>query len=146
MCIRDSHTVGQRTRSGKDINYPGETGARKITGWEAVKKGVFGIQPTSVSSGYKAYYALSKMKKKIAEKKTAWADRYVNAVRRGDEEERYKIIKEILEWNLAAAEDQKPWRYININRLIKNRMAMDSLRGMPKIQRPRALAISQAWH
>jgi hypothetical protein len=139
------HTVGQRTRSGKDINYPGKAGAKKITKWEAIRKGLAGIQPPSLSSGYKAYYASGKMKRNIAERKRAWADRYVNAVRRGDEKERYKIVREIVEWNSAAIEDNKTWRLVNIEQMIKSRMAASSLRGIPKTQRPRALEISQAW-
>jgi hypothetical protein len=139
------HTIGQRTRSGRDINFPGEPGPKKITKGEAIGKAILGIQPPSMSSGYKAYYASSKMKKTISGKKIRWADRYVNAVRRGDEDERYKIVREIVEWNIAAVEDNKPWRRVNIEQMVINRMAASSLRGVPKIQRQRALEISQAW-
>jgi hypothetical protein len=63
------YTKGQRTRGGKAINVPGKKEPRKITGAEAIKKGILGLQPTEVSSGYKAYRAATKMKRAIADRK-----------------------------------------------------------------------------
>jgi len=91
------YTRGQRTRGGKAINVPGEREPRKITGVEAVKKTVLGLQPIEVSSGYKAYQATQKMKSEIRDKKTAWADQYANAKIDKDLKEMIKIKKEVLE-------------------------------------------------
>lgn len=58
-------TTGHGTRSGRDISAPGERGPRKITGPEAVKKALLGLQPTSVSKGYGAYQATRRLKESL---------------------------------------------------------------------------------
>jgi hypothetical protein len=85
------YTKGQRTRGGKAINVPGKREPRKITGAEAIRKSVLGLQPTEVSSGYKAYRAATKMKRAIADKKRDWADKIANATIDRD----FKKVREI---------------------------------------------------
>ena len=136
---------GQRTRGGKDINYPGEAGARKITTTEALKKALLGLQPTSVSSGYKSFAATSKMRTSMAERKTKWADRLVNAIRKKDDVERKRVLREISEWNRMATESKKFYRRVNIRQMIRSRLKMSGLSSVPRSMRGRALEISDQW-
>ena len=139
------YNEGQITKSGKVVNFAGEKGPKKITGAEAIKKGVFGFQPTSVTSGYKAYQASINMKQKLQDRKSEWANRFVNAKRRGDKDEMKAIRKEIFEWNKAAISDKKPWKKVNINAMIKSRLSEDNMRGIPKGQRQEVKRISNIW-
>ncbi len=141
----DLWSEGQRTRGGRDINYPGKIGARKITTPEALRKALLGLQPTSVSSGCAAYAATSKMRQSILSRKTRWADRIVNAIRRKDSDERDKILKEINEWNKKAIEDKKYCRVVDIRKMVKGRLRGSDMRGIPKVMRRRAIEISKQW-
>ena len=136
---------GQRTRSGRDINYPGETGPKKITAREAIQKGVIGLQPTSVSKGYASYQAISKMEKSIQEKKTAWADQFVNAFRRGDKAKMKAIIRKQNNWNLKAGKEKKDWKGIDITASVNRRLDTGGLIGIPQLMRKRALEIAKQW-
>lgn len=140
---------GQRTRGGRDINYPGVPGPKKITGAEALKKGVLGLQPTSVSKGYKAYKATQKMKDSVQTKKTKWVDQFVNALRRGkrtgDFSEAKRIGGKINEWNEKARVDKKPHRILDMNEAISNRLDPNNGKNIPKQMRPKAMGIAGEW-
>ena len=136
---------GQRTRSGRDINYPGEPGPKKITAKEAIQKGVIGLQPTSVSKGYASYQAISNMEKSIQEKKTAWADQFVNAFRSGDKAKMQAIIKKQNNWNLKAGKQKKAWKGIDITKSVNRRLETGGLIGIPQLMRKRALEIAKQW-
>lgn len=138
-------TTGQRSRSGKDINYPGEKGPRKIGGGEAVMKSVLGLQPLSVSKGYEAYQSAGKLKDAISERKRQWADRYVNAVRRGDRREQNLIEKEIREWNQKARAEGRTYRIVDIRKMIRSRMDEDNMKSMPRAMRGRVRDIAAGW-
>lgn len=49
-------TEGQKTLKGRDINDPGEQGARKLSSGEAFGK-LLGFQPVSATRSYDAYTA-----------------------------------------------------------------------------------------
>jgi hypothetical protein len=135
-------STGQRTRSGRDINYPGEVGPRKITKSQATLKAL-GFQPTSVSKGYAAYEAESRVGA-IDEKKSRYADRYVNALRRNDKDEMKKILSEINDWNKKAVKSGNWHRIINIRNAISSRLAT-GMSNIPKNQRKRAMEIYKEW-
>ncbi len=137
-------TEGQRARGGKDINYFGVPGTMKISGREAIQKGVFGLQPTSVSSGYKAYKATRRAVDSMKDKKIRLTDRFVNAYRRGDWAEIDKIKKEIREWNVNAVKESKWGRLIDISAAIERRLK-PSVGNVPKVMRPKAAGITQQW-
>ncbi len=128
MAIRNAmrglelYTTGQRTRSGRDVNRPGERGPKKISGYEAVRKGVFGLQPTSVSKGYKQYESNRRMEKTLERKQQLWANRYVHALRRDDDREKKKILKELFAWNARAIRDKKYYKIISIGRSVQSRL------------------------
>ena len=139
------YTKGQRTRGGKAINVPGKREPRKITGAEAIRKSILGLQPTEVSSGYKAYRAATKMKGAIADKKRDWADKIANATIARDFKKVREIKAEIRAWNLNAKKDKKLWRVINIDEMVKNRLQGKGLKGFPKSMRREALIRYKTW-
>ena len=139
------YTRGQRTRGGKAINVPGEREPRKITGVEAVKKTVLGLQPIEVSSGYKAYQATQKMKSEIRDKKTAWADQYANAKIDKDLKEMIKIKKEVREWNTKARKEKKFWRIVDIDKMVESRLEGGKIKGIPKSMRKESKERYAAW-
>lgn len=141
----DLYVTGQRTRGGRDITFYGQQGPRKISAKEAIGKGVVGLQPTSVSSGYKAHRAIKKMEQSLKERKRRWADRYVNAYRKGDGEGKEKVLEEIRQWNQKAREEGKSHLYVsNIKRMIQSRLG-SGYQYLPKQMRGRAKEISEQW-
>jgi hypothetical protein len=139
------YTEGQRTRGGKNINFLGEQGARKINAAEAIAKGALGLQPVSSSKAYAAHEAVQGIKEGISDKKRNWADRYVNAVRRSDEKEKLKIRAEVGAWNQKAREEGKLWRIIDISEMIMSRMREGGLEQIPKNMRREALKMTREW-
>ena len=136
--------TGQRTRSGKDINYFGETGARKINTREAILKTLVGLQPVSVSKGYEAYKATKTMQEAIKRRKIKWADRYVNAMKNGDSKARDEVLKEVKEWNAKATKAKKFYRIIDLRKAIEYRLRPNS-KAVPKKMRARAKIIAKQW-
>ena len=137
-------TIGQVTRSGKAISAPGEVRPRKITTKEAIQKGVFGIQPTSVSSGYKAYQATRRVEEAIQERKKNWADRFVNAKRRGDAAEMERIRREVRKWNKAVRAEGKNHLVVQLRGMIRSRLR-PSGKQIPKRLRREAKRIAEQW-
>jgi N12 class adenine-specific DNA methylase/predicted RNA methylase len=138
------YTQGQMSRSGRDINAPGKPGPRKITGREAIQKSLFGIQPTSVSKGYGAYQAQRKTEDFVSKKKKRFADRYANALKRGDEQERANIIKEIQAWNDNARKSGNPQNVIDLRDAIRSRLK-PGIKSIPRNLRGKALDIHEQW-
>ena len=138
------YSEGQRTRSGKAINFYGQEGPRKITGTEAVLKSLAGLQPVSVSKGYAAYRATRKMQKALQERKSKWASRFVNAMIRHNFAEMEKVKAEVREWNDKARQEGKNHKIIDIRRSVKYRLKSGST-NMPKVMRKRAREIAGEW-
>jgi len=138
------YTTGQVSRSGKAINYLDQMGPKKITTKEMVGKSLLGLQPTSVSKGYKAYQATVKMEDAIQRKQSNWASQYVNALRAGDEVKKAKILKAINEWNRRAIKDGKTYKIINIKDAVRSRL-QPGYKQIPKKMRGEALKISEQW-
>ena len=139
------YTKGQRTRGGKAINVPGKREPRKITGAEAIKKSILGLQPTEVSSGYKAYRASAKMKAAMQDKKRNWADRIANAKIARDFRKVRKIEREIQEWNRQAQREGKRWREVDIDEMVENRLTGKGLKGFPVKMREEAKKRYGVW-
>jgi len=138
------YTEGQTTRGGRDINYPGKVGPKKLTGAEAIRKTVFGLQPTSVSKGYAAYSASERAIEVLQERKKRFTDRMANAIKSGDSDEVDKIKKEIAEYNLRMKEAGKPHMVVDIKEGLKIRFE-PGIKSIPKQQRGNALRISEQW-
>ena len=114
------YKTGQRTRSGRDINYPGQRGPRKITGAEAVGKGL-GLQPISSTKAYMFHKSQSELQQMVKDRTYRWASRYVNAKRRGDGEEMKAIRLEVRQWNLEANKAGKRYLRVNLQKSIASR-------------------------
>lgn len=138
------YTKGQRSRGGKEINYTGKVGARKITGVEAFMKSLLGLQPVSVSKGYGAYKATARLRSKIAEKKSKFVDRLVNAMGSNDRKEIDGIYREIADWNDKAQRAGKYYKMIDVRRSLEMRFR-GNIKGIPRAMRGRALDISKEW-
>ncbi|MCK5421243.1 MAG: hypothetical protein KAJ08_03725 [Deltaproteobacteria bacterium] len=138
------YTEGQRTRSGRAISKTGEVTPRKISGAEAIKKGVFGLQPTKMSKGYAAYQATSKPLRVAAEKKKRAADRFMNAFNRDDYEAMRGVLGEITEWNAKALREGKYYMIIDIKGMVESRMK-PGIKSIPKQHRANALRIANEW-
>jgi hypothetical protein len=135
--------TGQRTRSGRDISYPTEYGARKISTLEMITKGL-GIQPTKISKGYQAYRASKEMEEAIKERKRQWADRYVNAFKNNDYEAMQRVQREVEKWNQAMIKKGKPYLVVNLKSSIQNRLR-PSIKFTPKRLRGRVLETYEVW-
>ncbi|OGW44444.1 MAG: hypothetical protein A2Y66_01755 [Nitrospirae bacterium RBG_13_41_22] len=138
------YTTGQRTRGGKDINYPGQPGPRKITGMEALGKSLLGLQPVSVSKGYGSYKANQQVQEYVKNKKQKFVDRYINAFKDEDQEKMQKIIGEVNKHNEQVVREGKPYLQIYIFDAVKNRLR-PSIQSIPKNLRNKALEISETW-
>ncbi|MCK9597412.1 MAG: PLxRFG domain-containing protein [Sphaerochaeta sp.] len=140
------YVTGQRTRSGADINAPGETGPKKISAIEAVKKSLVGLQPTSVSKGFNAYLATNKMRGYLAEKKSKLIDRYVNAYKSNDKDEMKAVTEEVRQWNEKAIKEGKEYRIIkDFQKSVRTRMRRTPMQAIPKAQRGEAQDIYSTW-
>jgi hypothetical protein len=137
--------TGQLSRSGRDINYPGQTGALKLDSLEAFLKGVIGLQPLTLSKSYASYQAAEKFTGAIADRKRGWADRYVNAIRQNDKRGQIAVQKEVNLWNQQARRDGKPALIVNLKGMIKNRLQPNNLRSYPKQVRGEVRGISNIW-
>jgi hypothetical protein len=138
------YTHGQYTRSGKAINYHGARGPRKIGAGEAVLKSLMGLQPVSSSKAYSGYKATRKMQDALQERKSDWANRYVNAMVRMDATAMESVKAEVDEWNTKAREEGKPHRLIDIRNAVAYRLKPNS-QFLPKILRKEAEQIAEAW-
>ena len=107
-------------------------------------KSLMGLQPVSVSKGYGAYQATSRMRIKIAEKKSKFVDRLVNARGSGDWKEMNNIYQEIADWNIKAQNAGKYYRMIDVRKSLEMRLR-GNIKGIPKAMRGRALDISKEW-
>ncbi len=94
-------TEGQTTLSGTPINVPGEKGPRKLTTYEAIKKGL-GFQTTNSSKAFEIYRTMEELKSYRDSKQTELANRYVAAYRDGDTKRMVRVREQAREWNRAA--------------------------------------------
>lgn len=105
------HKEGMYTLSGKAINSPGKSGARKLSDGEAWGKG-FGFQPLSSRKSYDQY----KSRKHSQDTKSTFSrslvNRFTNALRDGDVDEMQSVLLELNEWNQEAIQNHKWWMLI----------------------------------
>jgi hypothetical protein len=137
------YTEGQRTRSGRNINYPGKVGARKITAPEMVGKAL-GFQPISSSKSYAAYQAVRKAEESVQEKKRHLADEYANAFRKNDRKTMDKVLQSVREWNSKALKNKEYWKVIDLKSSIRNRLR-PAFSQIPKKMRGEATRIYEEW-
>ena len=100
-------TEGQKTLKGRDINDPGEQGARKLSSGEAFGK-LLGFQPVSATRSYDAYTASKHSDSGRADKADEVATIMVKALDAGDSAEMVRARKVLKDWNLKMEEEGKP--------------------------------------
>lgn len=100
-------TEGQKTLKGRDINDPGEQGARKLSSGEAFGK-LLGFQPVSATRSYDAYTASKHSDSVRADKADEVATIMVKALDAGDSAEMVRARKVLKDWNLKMEEEGKP--------------------------------------
>ena len=100
-------TEGQKTLKGRDINDPGERGARRLSSGEALGK-LLGFQPVSATRSYDAYAASRHSDSVRADKADEVATIMVKALDAGDSAEMVRARKVLKDWNLKMEEEGKP--------------------------------------
>lgn len=100
-------TEGQKTLKGRDINDPGEQGARKLSSGEAFGK-LLGFQPVSATRSYDAYTASKHSDSVRADKADEVATIMVKVLDAGDSAEMVRARKVLKDWNLKMEEEGKP--------------------------------------
>ncbi|WP_279137967.1 PLxRFG domain-containing protein [Bilophila wadsworthia] len=100
-------TEGQKTLKGRDINDPGERGARRLSSGEALGK-LLGFQPVSATRSYDAYAASRHSDGVRADKADEVATIMVKALDAGDSAEMVRARKVLKDWNVKMEEEGKP--------------------------------------
>lgn len=100
-------TEGQKTLKGRDINDPGERGARRLSSGEALGK-LLGFQPVSATRSYDAYAASRHSDSVRADKADEVATIMVKALDAGDSAEMVRARKVLKDWNVKMEEEGKP--------------------------------------
>lgn len=100
-------TEGQKTLKGRDINDPGEQGARKLSSGEAFGK-LLGFQPVSATRSYDTYTASKHSDSVRADKADEVATIMVKALDAGDSAEMVRARKVLKDWNVKMEEEGKP--------------------------------------
>lgn len=100
-------TEGQKTLKGRDINDPGEQGARKLSSGEAFGK-LLGFQPVSATRSYDAYTASKHSDSVRADKADEVTTIMVKALDAGDSAEMVRARKVLKDWNVKMEEEGKP--------------------------------------
>ena len=128
-------TEGQTTVTGRSVNVPGEKGARKISGAEAIGKGL-GFQPLSSSKAFDIYRSLEEVKSHRDQKQEELANRYISAERSRDGQEMVRIREEARLWNRQAVLGKRPEMKIDLDRAVKARrkarQPMKQMRGLAR--------------
>ena len=100
-------TEGQKTLKGRDINDPGERGARRLSSGEALGK-LLGFQPVSATRSYDAYAASRHSDSVRADKADEVATIMVKALDAGDSAEMVRARKVLKDWNAKMEKEGKP--------------------------------------
>ena len=137
-------TEGQTTIKGRPINSPGQPGARKLSGAEAMGK-VLGFQPTSSAKSYEAYRAGKRQDAVRSDKVNDLAVLVLKSIDTGKPDERIAMMKELRAWNKRMQEEGKPHMLIqpkDVLRRVKSRRREN--RATPK-QRQKGAAQMATW-
>ena len=137
-------TEGQTTIKGRPINSPGQPGARKLSGAEAMGK-VLGFQPTSSAKSYEAYRAGKRQDAVRSDKVNDLAVLVLKSIDTGKPDGRIAMMQELRAWNKRMQEEGKPHMLIqpkDVLRRVKSRRREN--RATPK-QRQKGAAQMATW-
>lgn len=111
-------TEGQTTTKGRPINSPGQPGARKLSGAEAMGK-VLGFQPTSSAKSYEAYRAGKRQDAVRSDKVNDLAVLALKSIDTGNPDGRIAMMKELRAWNKKMQEEGKPHMLITLKDVMR---------------------------
>ena len=137
-------TEGQKTLKGRDINDPGEQGARKLSSGEAFGK-LLGFQPVSATRSYDAYTASKHSDSVRADKADEVATIMVKALDAGDSAEMVRARKVLKDWNVKMEEEGKPHMRILMNDVQKRVTQRRRKARMTPKARQRGEAFQSVW-
>ncbi|WP_165178211.1 PLxRFG domain-containing protein, partial [Desulfovibrio sp. ZJ369] len=112
------YSEGQTTMRGRPINSPGQTGARKLTGTEAVGKAL-GFQPVSSTKSYDAYAASKHADQVRSDKIDELTVLTLRTYDTGDPAGRREAIREIARWNEKMKDEGKPHMLISFKDVMR---------------------------
>ena len=116
-------TEGQTAMNGRPINNPGEHGARKLTGAEAVGKAL-GFQPVSSTKSYAAYAARQHAEKVKGDMLDELAVLALRSHDTGTPDGKLEMRKRMRVWNAKMEAEGKPDMIIrekDVMRRVKSR-------------------------
>jgi len=125
-------TTGERTVGGRPINVPGEVEPAKLSVPEAFEKAL-GFRPMSTERRWRLSQGLQELNEEHREVQGKFADRYMNAIARDDQDKQAKIIDEIIAYNMIWLAKERPEMVITMDSLSD---ALNSRMGvrMPPVQ------------
>ena len=138
------HTEGQTTIAGRPINSPGQRGARKLSGSEAVGKAL-GFQPVSSTKSYDAYAAGKHADQVRSDKIDELTVLALKSFDTGKLDGRIAMMQELRVWNKRMQAEGKPYMLIqpkDVLRRVKSRRREN--RATPK-QRQKGAVQMAAW-
>lgn len=138
------HTEGQTTMAGRPINSPGQRGARKLSGSEAVGKAL-GFQPVSSTKSYDAYAAGKHADQVRSDKIDELTVLALKSFDTGKPDGRIAMMHELRAWNKRMQAEGKPYMLIqpkDVLRRVKSRRREN--RATPK-QRQKGAMQMAAW-
>ena len=138
------HTEGQTTMGGRPINSPGQRGARKLFGSEAVGKAL-GFQPVSSTKSYDAYAAGKHADQVRSDKIDELTVLALKSFDTGKPDGRIAMMQELRVWNKRMQAEGKPHMLIqpkDVLRRVKSRRREN--RATPK-QRQKGAVQMATW-
>ena len=138
------HTEGQTTMGGRPINSPGQRGARKLSGSEAVGKAL-GFQPVSSTKSYDAYAAGKHADQVRSDKIDELTVLALKSFDTGKPDGRIAMMQELRVWNKRMQAEGKPHMLIqpkDVLRRVKSRRREN--RATPK-QRQKGTVQMATW-
>lgn len=138
------HTEGQTTMAGRPINSPGQRGARKLSGSEAVGKAL-GFQPVSSTKSYDAYAAGKHADQVRSDKIDELTVLALKSFDTGKPDGRIAMMQELRVWNKRMQAEGKPHMLIqpkDVLRRVKSRRREN--RATPK-QRQKGAVQMATW-
>lgn len=138
------HTEGQTTMAGRPINSPGQRGARKLSGSEAVGKAL-GVQPVSSTKSYEAYAAGKHADQVRSDKIDELTVLALKSFDTGKPDGRIAMMQELRVWNKRMQAEGKPHMLIqpkDVLRRVKSRRREN--RATPK-QRQKGAVQMATW-
>lgn len=104
---------GQHTKKGKPITRPGEREPVKLTGYEAIAKGLLGIQPLSSTKRYAAFASGKRAEKVRSDAIERVVRKFMETRKTGAPKHQREGIAEMKRWNEAKKKKGKEYLIFN---------------------------------